>query len=137
MWTCKQKSRVPVALYATEPPNVKWGRHVAVQKAKVARQYAKWGHGVPKASPYGRALTGHGALFTWQETIIKFLHVCYLTLSACCSETAKQWAMVAQALQWLQQGAATSQCQKWYEILYRELKAKCRQWQWGANPLSP
>jgi hypothetical protein len=124
LWKGKgRQSKIPVSLFSKQPQNAFWGRHVALQKAKVARAQPGQGHGVP------RQFSGHGAQVDWQGAIVKFLQIVFISLTSFFKEFSKQWAMVAQALQWLQQGARNWQCQQCYGILFRELQARRQQLQ--------
>ena len=127
-WATKPKNKVPMALFSGKPQNTLWNRHIAVQKAKVARANAGKGQGRPFiAKLYGRALyTGQGALENWRDATIKFLQILFIFLSSCFREASQQWALAAQALQWLQQGAANWRVQPWYGIVFKTLQARCR-----------
>ena len=127
---------MPVALFTAQPPHVLWARHVAMQKAKVARRSAKHGHGVPNSGFYGRTLAGQGVHFNWQGDILKFLEIVFISLASFFRDWPSQWAKAAQALQWLQQGARSWESQHWYVILFRELKARCHQLQSRAQGAS-
>ena len=116
----------PLALFSGEPRNAFWTRHIAIQKAKVARRNAV-GQGAPTDSRlYDRARrTGHGALITCREVTLSFLQFMFFFLSACFTDTRKQWAMVAKTIIWVQQQAAGWRIQPWYAILLRQLQAWC------------
>jgi hypothetical protein len=131
MWN-KQKLKQPVALFSDKPQNALWKRHIAVQKAKAARSNAH-GHGVPFFTKlYDRALArGQVALSNWKDATLQFLQIVWFFLSSCFRDCIKQRAMAAQAMQWLQQGAAAWQWQPWYGILFRQVQARCNAFKQG------
>jgi hypothetical protein len=127
LWKTK-KVKKPTALFANSSANALWTRHIAVHKAKVARAHAVRGHGAPdQANLYGRALeTGQCALFNCRDATMQFLQLVWLFIPSFFRQGAEQRAMVAQAMQWLQQGAAKWKGQPWYGIIFRQLQARCQ-----------
>ena len=107
LWKDKRRqTKIPVSLFSTQLQNAFWGRHVALQKAKVATAQPGNEHRVP------RQFSGHGAQVDWQGALVKFLKLAFISLTSFFKEFSKQWAMVAQALQWRQQGAKNWQFQQ-------------------------
>jgi hypothetical protein len=95
-----------------------------LKEAKVARA----GHCDPNARGHGlhKWFSGHGPQVDWQGAIDKFLQIVFISLTSFFKEFSKQWAMVAQARQWLQQGTMNWQCKQWKGILFRAMEAICQ-----------
>ena len=116
--------KFPVELFSGKPKNALWNRHIALQKAKVARAEKNLGHGVPFFKRlYGRAFSyGHGALSQWHDALSHFLQATWLFFSFLFRKSEHQRAMAAQALQWLQGEATKWQDKKWYAVMCRQLQ---------------